>query len=71
MLLRFPNLTMLDGQAVPRIVLPVDTDLPAKPILKAQMEQLKQVPYTWPFDVRGKWADTGAMGEVGSAFLAK
>lgn len=62
---------MLDGQPVPRVVLPVDTDLPAKPITKIQMEQLKGMPYTWPFDVQGKYADSEAMGALGSGFLAK
>lgn len=71
MILRFPNLTLLDGQPVPRVLLPVDTDRPAKPIPKAQMEQLTALPYTWPFDVQPKWADNPEMGGLGSAFLAK
>ena len=62
---------MLDGQPVPRLVLPVDTDLPSKPIVKEEMDQLKARPYTWPFDVRDKWADADAMRIVGDRFLAK
>jgi hypothetical protein len=51
--------------------LPIDTDLPAKPIAKEEMDQLKARPYTWPFDVKDKWADADAMRLVGDRFLAK
>lgn len=70
-LARFPNLTMLDEELVPRIAFPVGVDYPIKAIPASEFQQIKARPFVWPFDVKGNLVETPALETFATTFLAK
>ncbi|KAI5452093.1 nuclear mRNA export, poly(A)+RNA binding protein [Naganishia albida] len=70
-LARFPNLTMLDEELVPRIAFPVGVDYPIKAIPASEFQQIKARPFVWPFVVKGNLVETPALETFATTFLAK
>ncbi|KAJ9098728.1 hypothetical protein QFC21_004376 [Naganishia friedmannii] len=68
---RFPNLTMLDEELVPRITFPVGVDYPIKAIEAQEMEQIRAKPFCWPYDVTGNLVETLELDAFATTFLAK
>lgn len=70
-LARFPNLTMLDEELVPRINFPVGVDYPIKAIAASEMQEIRSKPFVWPFDVKGSLVETPVLETFATTFLAK
>lgn len=68
---RFPNLVMLDGQAVPRVVFDVPSNTLARPIDRERLDALKAQPMDWPAQIQPSFADSPAVAEFVNSFMAK
>ncbi|KAJ9096088.1 hypothetical protein QFC19_007314 [Naganishia cerealis] len=68
---RFPNLTMLDEELVPRITFPVGVDYPIKAIEAREMQEIQEQAFRWPYDVKGNLVETPALEAFATTFLAK